>query len=101
MKKLDDSRRSGISDQQQCLCCRSHRRQLEDGKRRDRSDCQMRLCLLRDAEDRKNMRASRSAKMTGSGDNYAGEITDPANDKTYSGSGTVSGKLSEHEGVAC
>ncbi|KQM35230.1 MULTISPECIES: DUF2147 domain-containing protein [Rhizobium/Agrobacterium group] len=30
-------------------------------------------------------------KMTGSGDNYAGEITDPANDKTYSGSGTVSG----------
>lgn len=30
-------------------------------------------------------------KMTGSGDSYSGEITDPAADKTYSGSGTVSG----------
>lgn len=30
-------------------------------------------------------------KMTGSGNSYSGEITDPAADKTYSGSGTVSG----------
>jgi uncharacterized protein (DUF2147 family) len=30
-------------------------------------------------------------KMSGTGDSYSGEITDPANDKTYSGSGTVSG----------
>ncbi|NTJ41948.1 DUF2147 domain-containing protein [Agrobacterium larrymoorei] len=30
-------------------------------------------------------------KMSGTGNSYAGEITDPANDKTYSGSGTVSG----------
>lgn len=30
-------------------------------------------------------------KMSGTGNSYSGEITDPANDKTYSGSGTVSG----------
>lgn len=30
-------------------------------------------------------------KMTGSGNSYTGTITDPSNDKTYSGSGTVSG----------
>jgi len=30
-------------------------------------------------------------KLAGKGNNYSGEITDPANDKTYSGSGTVSG----------
>ncbi|KJF71290.1 DUF2147 domain-containing protein [Agrobacterium arsenijevicii] len=30
-------------------------------------------------------------KLSGKGNNYAGEITDPANDKTYSGTGTVSG----------
>ena len=33
----------------------------------------------------------RIGNMNGSGDSYTGEITDPANDKTYSGSGTVSG----------
>ncbi len=30
-------------------------------------------------------------KMSGSGNKYTGTITDPANDKTYSGSGTISG----------
>lgn len=30
-------------------------------------------------------------KLSGTGNSYSGEITDPANDKTYSGSGTVSG----------
>lgn len=30
-------------------------------------------------------------KLTGSGADYSGEITDPENDKTYSGSGAVSG----------
>lgn len=30
-------------------------------------------------------------KLSGTGGTYVGDITDPANDKTYSGSGTVSG----------
>lgn len=30
-------------------------------------------------------------RVSGSGPKYTGEITDPANDKTYSGSATVSG----------
>ncbi|MBP1850860.1 DUF2147 domain-containing protein [Rhizobium halophytocola] len=30
-------------------------------------------------------------KMSGSGQSYSGEITDPENDKTYSGSASVSG----------
>ena len=30
-------------------------------------------------------------KLSGKGNSYSGDITDPANDKTYSGSGTVSG----------
>lgn len=30
-------------------------------------------------------------KLAGSGAEYSGEITDPANDKTYSGYGTVAG----------
>jgi uncharacterized protein (DUF2147 family) len=30
-------------------------------------------------------------RLSGKGNSYSGEITDPANDKTYSGSGTVSG----------
>ncbi|WP_174020048.1 DUF2147 domain-containing protein [Agrobacterium fabrum] len=30
-------------------------------------------------------------KLSGKGNSYSGEITDPANDKTYSGTGTVSG----------
>lgn len=29
--------------------------------------------------------------MSGAGDSYSGEITDPANDKTYSGSAAISG----------
>ncbi|WP_407820336.1 DUF2147 domain-containing protein, partial [Staphylococcus aureus] len=29
--------------------------------------------------------------LSGKGNSYSGEITDPANDNTYSGSGTVSG----------
>lgn len=31
-------------------------------------------------------------KMSGTGNSYSGEITDPANDKTYAGTGTISGK---------
>jgi len=30
-------------------------------------------------------------KMSGTGNSYSGDITDPANDKTYSGSGTIAG----------
>jgi uncharacterized protein (DUF2147 family) len=37
-------------------------------------------------------------KMAGSGDSYSGEITDPDNDKTYSGSGTVSGNSLKMKG---
>jgi uncharacterized protein (DUF2147 family) len=37
-------------------------------------------------------------KMDGSGDSYSGEITDPDNDKTYSGSGTVSGNSLKMKG---
>jgi uncharacterized protein (DUF2147 family) len=37
-------------------------------------------------------------KMAGSGDSYSGEITDPENDKTYSGSGTVSGNSLKMKG---
>ena len=33
----------------------------------------------------------RIGKMTGSGNDYSGEITDPSEDKTYSGYATVSG----------
>lgn len=33
----------------------------------------------------------RIGKMQGSGNDYSGEITDPSEDKTYSGYGTVSG----------
>jgi uncharacterized protein (DUF2147 family) len=36
--------------------------------------------------------------MAGSGDSYSGEITDPENDKTYSGSGTVSGNSLKMKG---
>lgn len=37
-------------------------------------------------------------KMSGSGDSYSGEITDPAADKTYSGSGSVSGNSLKMKG---
>jgi uncharacterized protein (DUF2147 family) len=37
-------------------------------------------------------------KMAGTGDNYKGEITDPETDKTYSGSGTISGKSLKMKG---
>ncbi len=37
-------------------------------------------------------------KMAGSGDSYSGEITDPESDKTYSGSGTVSGNSLKMKG---
>ena len=30
-------------------------------------------------------------RLSGAGGSYSGEITDPADDKTYSGSGTISG----------
>ncbi len=36
--------------------------------------------------------------FTGKGDDYTGEITDPENDKTYSGSGTVSGNSLKMKG---
>ncbi|MDO6966769.1 DUF2147 domain-containing protein [Rhizobium alvei] len=40
----------------------------------------------------------RIGKMSGSGDEYSGEITDPEDDKTYSGYGTVSGNALKMKG---
>ena len=37
-------------------------------------------------------------KMSGSGNSYTGEITDPANDKTYSGSASISGSSMKMKG---
>ncbi len=37
-------------------------------------------------------------KLSGKGNSYSGEITDPANDKTYSGSATVSGSTMSMKG---
>ncbi|WP_137135275.1 DUF2147 domain-containing protein [Rhizobium sp. FKY42] len=37
-------------------------------------------------------------KMSGTGGNYSGEITDPEADKTYSGSGAVSGNSLKMKG---
>lgn len=41
---------------------------------------------------------TRIGKMEGSGSDYSGEITDPAEDKTYSGYGTVSGNSLKMKG---
>jgi uncharacterized protein (DUF2147 family) len=35
------------------------------------------------------------------GGSYSGTITDPANDKTYSGSASISGRTPENEADAC
>ena len=40
----------------------------------------------------------RIGKMQGSGNDYSGEITDPSEDKTYSGYGTVSGNTLKMKG---
>jgi uncharacterized protein (DUF2147 family) len=40
----------------------------------------------------------RIGRMQGSGNDYSGEITDPSEDKTYSGYGTVSGKALKMKG---
>lgn len=37
-------------------------------------------------------------KLAGKGDSYVGEITDPANDKTYSGSGSINGNTLSMKG---
>jgi uncharacterized protein (DUF2147 family) len=37
-------------------------------------------------------------KLSGSGNSYSGEITDPANDKTYDGSGAVTGNVLKMKG---
>jgi uncharacterized protein (DUF2147 family) len=37
-------------------------------------------------------------KMSGTGNKYKGEITDPANDKTYSGSASISGSSMKMRG---
>ena len=46
-------------------------------------------------KDHRNRRGKHNGKqigkMSGSGDSYRGEITDPETDKTYAGSGSVSG----------
>ncbi|MAW87129.1 MAG: hypothetical protein CMJ42_11420 [Phyllobacteriaceae bacterium] len=42
----------------------------------------------------------RIGKMSGSGGNYSGTITDPADDKTYSGSATVAGASMKLKGCA-
>ncbi|MEP3438654.1 MAG: DUF2147 domain-containing protein [Hoeflea sp.] len=40
----------------------------------------------------------RIGKMTGSGGSYSGTITDPAKDKTYSGSASISGNTMKMKG---
>lgn len=40
----------------------------------------------------------RIGNMNGSGDSYTGEITDPANDKTYSGTASIQGSLLKMQG---
>lgn len=40
----------------------------------------------------------RIGKLSGSGSDYTGEITDPKDDKTYSGSGSVSGNSLKMKG---
>lgn len=40
----------------------------------------------------------RIGKMTGSAGSYSGTITDPANDKTYSGSASISGRTMKMKG---
>jgi uncharacterized protein (DUF2147 family) len=40
----------------------------------------------------------RIGNMNGSGDSYTGEITDPANDKTYSGSASIQGTSLKMQG---
>jgi uncharacterized protein (DUF2147 family) len=40
----------------------------------------------------------RIGNLSGSGESYSGEITDPANDKTYSGSASISGSSLKMKG---
>ncbi|WP_349433543.1 DUF2147 domain-containing protein [Pararhizobium sp. A13] len=40
----------------------------------------------------------RIGSMSGSGESYTGEITDPANDKTYSGSASINGASLKMQG---
>ncbi|WP_275789941.1 DUF2147 domain-containing protein [Pararhizobium gei] len=40
----------------------------------------------------------RIGSMSGNGDSYSGEITDPANDKTYSGSASIAGNSLKMKG---
>lgn len=40
----------------------------------------------------------RIGNLTGTGDSYSGEITDPANDKTYSGNAAISGASLKMQG---
>ncbi|KQS96527.1 MULTISPECIES: DUF2147 domain-containing protein [unclassified Rhizobium] len=40
----------------------------------------------------------RIGSMKGSGNDYSGEITDPANDKTYSGNASISGSSLKMQG---
>ncbi len=40
----------------------------------------------------------RIGKMSGSGASYKGTVTDPANDKTYSGSASISGSSLKMKG---
>lgn len=40
----------------------------------------------------------RIGSMNGSGDSYRGEITDPANDKTYSGAASIEGSSLKMQG---
>lgn len=43
-------------------------------------------------------KGKRIGKMDGAGNDYSGEITDPSEDKTYSGYGTVSGNSLKMKG---
>ena len=76
---------------------RTDRRQLEDRKRRDSGHRLLRRRLLHHVEDGKHA-GKRIGNMNGSGDSYTGEITDPANDKTYSGSASINGASLKMQG---
>ncbi len=60
-------------------------------KRLDRRDRILRRQLLHQAEDRRVCRQEIGKFKADGGNNYSGTITDPANDKTYTGKATLSG----------
>jgi uncharacterized protein (DUF2147 family) len=68
---------------------RADRGQLENRKRRDGRDCPMRTGKFA---------GKQIGRMDGKASDYKGEITDPANDKTYAGTGAVTGNSLKMKG---